>query len=134
MVEFLYAPMIVLLVDEKTEHDLFGQALKRLKIQARLLSVTSIESLYEMLDELSFLPDFIFIDLDLPAIDGYACFKMLQSETRLSNIPLVIYCSGKPKTVKNLMRRGAHYHLNKSRSFAKFCDDLKMILKPAVEV
>lgn len=76
------------------------------------------------------LPDFIFLDLNMPRMDGKACLAELKKDDGLKHIPVVICStSSDPKDKTETLALGADYYLVKAISFKKLCDDILKAVK-----
>jgi CheY-like chemotaxis protein len=47
----------------------------------------------DQLRNMSRLPDFIFLDVNMPVMNGRECLKELKKDVKLKNIPVIIYSS-----------------------------------------
>lgn len=62
-------------------------------------------------------PDFIFLDLRMPRLDGKKCLLEIKKEERLMNIPVVIYTTSKGvEESKELRAMGAFHFITKPRN------------------
>ena len=66
-------------------------------------------------------PDLILLDLDLPDIHGNKVIKLLQSEPRTVEIPVIILSADAlTKQIKQLMEAGAKDYLTKPLNVVEF--------------
>jgi len=49
----------------------------------------------QVLQETYTLPDFIFLDLNMPRVNGRQCLIQLKKDTKLASIPVIIYSTSK---------------------------------------
>jgi len=71
------------------------------------------------------LPDFIFLDLNMPKVNGRDCLASIKKNERFTNIPVIIYSTSSEKSEMNLtVEMGAAFFLQKPNRF----DDLKRAL------
>ena len=67
-------------------------------------------------------PDFIFLDINMPKVNGIECLIKLKSDSRLKRIPVIIYSTTSDENeVRKIMMLGAHDFISKAISF----DELK---------
>jgi CheY-like chemotaxis protein len=80
-----------LIDDDHDDQLIFTLALKQ--VSGSLMCVTAnngFEAL-EKLGQKGFLPDYIFMDLNMPGMNGIECLLKIKGLTHLRNIPVVIY-------------------------------------------
>jgi len=62
------------------------------------------------------LPDFIFLDIRMPRVDGKKCLIEIRQDDRLKHIPVIIYTtSTSEEESRELMELGAFHFLSKPR-------------------
>lgn len=110
---------ILLADDDLADCLLFKEALEELPITAQLNIVYNGE---ELLEELSkketILPDVLFLDLNMPRKNGFACLGQIKRSTDLQDIPVIIFSTAADlETVKKVFRDAAHYYITKPASF-----------------
>ena len=87
-------------------------------------------ALTNLKDDLIPLPDAIFLDLNMPGLDGKQCLAELKRTPSLQHIPVVIYSTtSDKKEIQETLKMGASYFLIKRNSF----NDLKSALSPIVD-
>jgi CheY-like chemotaxis protein len=116
-------PKLILLIDDdKEELDIMNQALEIGHIEGLCLWANGVERATHLLREV--LPDFIFIDLNMPRMDGLTCLQELKKNNQLIDIPIVMYsthiseitrrkavekgaacCIQKPDTIETLVKQ-----------------------------
>ena len=125
--------MNILLIEACIEdQDLFVQALQRIKVGAQYYGVSGCEdALNKLSASLMPRPDFIFLDLDMPIVDGYACLRMMKGSPVFTHIPIITYSTpDQVVEIAYMLKHGAMENLNKSSNFLRFCSDLRSILAP----
>lgn len=80
------------------------------------------------------LPDFIFLDINMPRIGGKECLIRIKNSEKLKHIPVVM-CSTTPSTreMKEFFVLGAHDFIVKPTSLSKFRDAFNSILYSPVK-
>lgn len=73
-------------------------------------------------------PDLIFLDLEMPYINGYDVLDILQKSTGWSNVPVVV-CTVHTSELKNARARPFHSFLGKPLDADRFSDQLSRILR-----
>jgi CheY-like chemotaxis protein len=74
-------------------------------------------------------PELIFLDFNMPRLNGKQALKELKKNESLRNIPVVMYSTfiGK-EDIEEMKQLGAVYFLIKATEFEKLVDSLKFIL------
>ena len=91
---------------------------------------------YDGLEALSYLkkapnplPDAIFLDLNMPGMNGKQCLAELKRTPFLRNIPVIIYSTtSEKKEIQETIQLGASYFLIKKSSFKELCEELSSII------
>lgn len=87
----------------------------------------------ELIDYLNhsdnYLPDIIFLDINMPGKNGLECLKELRQEGRFNEIMIVIYStSGAESDIREAYRYGANNYLKKPGDFAELKASLAHVL------
>src|SRR5688572_18550029 len=119
-------PMLVLLVDDDADdRQFFAEALYEIDPEIRFAaSVDGIDAL-EFLLNATELPHYIFLDLNMPRMDGFQCLVELKKHTRFAQIPVIIYTTSRQQEEeKEAFRLGASAFFQKPSSFVDICRGL----------
>jgi CheY-like chemotaxis protein len=74
------------------------------------------------------LPDLIFLDLNMPGMDGKTCLDEIKRIRRASHIPVVVYStSSYHKDVEETKSLGAAEFINKPSDYTELCLMIKKI-------
>ena len=74
-------------------------------------------------------PDFIFLDLNMPRMDGKGCLAEIKKSMRLQHIPVIIYSTSKlPMDIEETRELGAAYFLTKPTKYTDLRNALGIIL------
>ena len=75
------------------------------------------------------IPHIIFIDLNMPRLNGFQCLKELKKDRALQNIPVAIYTTSKIKEHKEECERlGASHFITKPTRFTELCSVISEVL------
>ena len=117
---------ILLIDDDEDEQWIFTEALKEISNSITCLyAITAKEGL-----ELSkqSLPDYIFIDINMPFSNGLQCLELIKSDDRLKEIPVIIYSTGINNTViYAAMNKGAFACIKKENTIDDLAKKLKIL-------
>jgi CheY-like chemotaxis protein len=80
-----------LIDDDQDDHDIFAMAVKEFNESIHCyFAADAIEAL-ERLNTDDFLPDCIFIDMNMPRMNGIECLERIKSTHRLRPVPVCMY-------------------------------------------
>ena len=116
-----------LLVDDDADDIfLFREVLSGVAPEINLRTASNGQEALEVLSrEINHLPDLIFLDLNMPRMDGKQCLTELKNIDRLKGIPVIIYTtSSHSRDVEETMQLGAISFITKPSHIK----DLKAIL------
>ncbi len=80
---------ILLVDDDDDEHEIFSSALKTIGKAFNFISAKSCEGALHILKTLD--PDYIFIDVNMPRINGMTCLQEIKKISRIEKIPVYMY-------------------------------------------
>jgi CheY-like chemotaxis protein len=88
----------------------------------------SVEGIMFLMRTLA-LPDFIFLDVNMPAMNGKECLIKIKSQERLKDIPVVMLSTTcKTQEVNELFDLGIYKFLKKPTQMESFFDALRSII------
>jgi CheY-like chemotaxis protein len=128
-------PVRILLADDnEDDRYLFDKVLSSMSIPTQLALVGDCDSLIAYLsDTEEKLPDVLFLDFNMPKMNGAECLIDLQKNKRLENLPIIIYSMFIQKDVADLLyNKGVHYYIRKA-GLTELKNDLHHILTLLVE-
>lgn len=118
---------MVLADDDPDDHYFFRGALSEADPQIILTIVENGEALLQLLT--NYLPDIIFLDLDMPGKNGLECLTSLRNKSVTRNIPIVIFSStSRPANIETAYEMGADLFFIKPASYHELKDSVKAIL------
>ncbi len=79
---------ILLIDDDKDEHDFFLEALSRVDGSVCIYAESTDKGLAILTD---ITPDFIFVDVNMPRSNGLECLRMIKKIKKLDAVPVFIY-------------------------------------------
>lgn len=113
---------ILLVDDDPDDQLLFREALEYADEGADFsIASNGIEALAALEDEN--VPDIVFLDLNMPIMNGEECLKAIRGNTSWQKLPVVIYSTSvAPEHEKKLLRSGATAVLKKPHDFIALCN------------
>ncbi len=123
---------IFLADDDNDDRALFSKALAELPLQCDVVHFTDgIHLMAQLMIDSTILPDLIFLDINMPLMDGAACLRKIRDPENLLDIPVVIYTSAiDRKDMVLLEAMGATGYLKKPNSFNQLKTLLYRCIKP----
>lgn len=125
------SPKVIMIVDDDADDiDFFCDALAEIDNSLECISARGGEEALNLLENsLDNLPDFIFLDLNMPGMNGKHCLKCIKSNQNFDNIKVVIYTTSKFKDdINETKQLGAVYFLTKPNKFSDLKKEIKFIL------
>jgi CheY-like chemotaxis protein len=118
---------ILFVDDEEDDLIFFKEALEKLNIEYNLFNVQSCGEIFNEA-KINGQFDIIFLDINMPVMDGKICLKELKASDKYKNVPVVIFTvSQSPEDIKEVYESGAHYYLIKPYAQLNFVAALKII-------
>lgn len=121
---------ILLADDDASDRMIFETAFSEIKIET---NVDTFQDGVKLMDWLNapntVLPQFIFLDLNMPRKNGLECLKEIRSNTKMKEVFVAIYStSDNQKDMEETFLRGANVYITKPNDFGS----LKQLLYKAV--
>ncbi|HEU5147970.1 MAG TPA: response regulator [Chryseosolibacter sp.] len=123
--------MVILYVDDDPEDiEIFEEAVKETDSSIRCLLASNGKQAMEIL-QMDPMPDFIFLDINMPVINGKSVLLEIRKDKKFNNIPIVMYSTAMSSVdVHEYKKMGADFFLKKHDTFQQLCEDLSAILRP----
>jgi CheY-like chemotaxis protein len=123
-------PVLCFLIDDDTEdQEIFALALESLPATIRCVTANNGVDALEMLSrDQGFVPDYIFLDLNMPRMGGKQCLVELRKIERLQATPVIIFSTSDAPSDRHETRQlGATDFLTKPSSVRQLSDILGRI-------
>ncbi|PBQ30796.1 hypothetical protein CNR22_03065 [Sphingobacteriaceae bacterium] len=99
---------ILIVDDDSDDHYFLRTALNKVIPQALIESVYDGEEALEYLNNCTFMPNVIFLDLNMAKISGRDTIKIIKQNEVLSKVPVVIFTTSKDEDEKaEMLKLGA---------------------------
>ena len=121
--------MVILYVDDDPEDvEIFEEAVKETDSSIECLIAKNGKQAMEIL-QADAIPDFIFLDINMPVINGKSLLLEIRKDKKFKDIPVVMYSTGANlKETEEYKKMGANHFLKKHNTFQELCDELSHIL------
>ena len=121
---------ITLAEDDEDDRLFFTDAFKELKINTIVNTLNNGRELLNYLEHPeTILPNIIFLDLNMPILNGMECLKEIKQNNKFNDIAIAIYStSASDQDVENTFVLGANIYIKKPSNF----NELKKILSDVV--
>ena len=102
--------------DDLDDHEIFSLALGETDVNAEVMhAYDGVDALQQLKAGEGSLPDFIFMDLNMPRMNGRECLAEIKKHERLQEIPVVIYStSSEIRDLVDMQQLGAAAYIVKS--------------------
>jgi CheY-like chemotaxis protein len=116
--------------DDIDDQDLFIEAVSEVDKTIKCMSVSNCEEALDLLRNKKInLPDMIFLDLNMPRLNGKQCLAELKKEAHLAHIPVIIYStSSEKRDIEETSRLGAAHFLTKPNKFEDLCKAISFVV------
>jgi CheY-like chemotaxis protein len=121
---------ILIIDDDDEDRELFCLTVASVDTNVECVEAIDGEKGLAYLTTCNTLPDFIFLDLNMPRISGLQTLEMIKNHPTLTDIPVVIYTTSKSRSEQQKCKQlGAVHFITKPDKI----DDLKNAVKFVLE-
>ena len=122
-------PITILNVDDDEEDiEIFCDAVREIDSSIICLVAKSAEEALQILNSDIDLPAYIFLDINMPKVDGNTCLAQIKKDRRLNRIPVIMYSTHTRKTDIETYKALNAGFLVKQNSFYELVTELKKVL------
>lgn len=115
--------------DDAEDREIFCDAIQQINPAIQIVLSKDGQEALEILSIQEHLPDFIFLDINMPKMNGIECMAKLKSDVHLKSIPVIIYSTTSDSNeVKKILMLGAEEFIPKVYSFDKLKESLQNVL------
>jgi CheY-like chemotaxis protein len=122
--------VVVLNIDDDPEDlEIFYKAVKTVNPLAKCLLARDAKEALNILRD-TIIPDYIFLDIHMPMMDGKTVLAELRQNKKLETVPVVMYSTKiNPSETEEYAALGANQFLHKHNDFRGLCNSLENLLK-----
>lgn len=120
---------IFLADDDLDDQGLFADALKDIDNEITLVTAVNGLEAIAVAKGLQAVPDFIFLDMNMPLMNGMQCLQELKKIPAMTEVPVIIYStSSYKKDIEKAKLAGAADYIVKPFSFSELREKIREIL------
>lgn len=121
--------LLFLVDDDMDDHEIFRSALAKVDEDLVLTTATNGYEALHLLSAAGTLPDYIFVDLNMPRMGGLQFLKEIKQVDKLKHIPVIIYTtSSNPIDIARTKELGAVSFITKPARFSELCSLLRALI------
>ena len=121
---------IFLIDDDEDDKEMFCEVLKEINpCFSCIISSGGVQAL-QMLENQVLMPDLIFLDLNMPRMNGKQCLMKIKKMEKYSSVPVIIYSTTKVEDeIMETKKLGAEDFMVKPNSMRQLKKELEMIFE-----
>lgn len=125
--------LILLIDDDEEELEFFIDALHQIYFPCDCIFARSAEQALKLL--CCTVPDFIFVDFNMPKMNGLRCLEEIKKINNLQSVPVILYSSAiNDELTENAMVRGAAACIKKPYKVSMLAEILQHIFSTCTEL
>ena len=126
--------MVILCIDNDSEDiDFFADAIKKVDPAVSFLSAIGGKDALSLLSSIADsekLPDYIFLDVNMPQMNGKDTLKEIRKNHRYNSIQIVMLSTGlTARDSEEYKQLGANHFMSKANSIPDLCEKLRSFLR-----
>ncbi|MEP1559437.1 MAG: response regulator [Maribacter dokdonensis] len=122
---------ILLVDDDEDDRQFFADALEGIELNTDLHQLENGKSCMEfLLSDTENTPDLVFLDLNMPIMNGFECLEAIRNTPHLKDLLVAIYStSSAERDIEETFEKGANIYIKKPSSFSELKKSLKQVVK-----
>ena len=122
--------LIMIIDDDPDDRELFGEALSEVDDSFELISAKNGEYALEMMKDANFqTPMFIFLDLNMPRMNGWTCLSHFQKIKKVKPSRVIMYSTSQTEEdMQRALDSGASYFLTKPSRFSELVTTISKVI------
>jgi len=126
--------LLMIVDDDRLDRGFFRSAIRKNNPSYECIEAKDGNDALEQLRNAKKLPDIIFLDINMPKMDGRECLVELNKDKTLKKIPVIIYStSDYSMDIKLSKELGADYFLTKLSDIYSLPEELIKAMEKALE-
>jgi CheY-like chemotaxis protein len=120
---------VFLIDDDEDDQELFGEAINEIDPAIHCMVASSAMAALKILDQNN-PPDFIFLDLNLPCMNGKQFLKYIRDQKAFKKVTVIVYTTSKlDDDVIETRKLGAQHFLTKPKYFSQLKKAIELIVQ-----
>ncbi len=120
---------ILLIDDDEDDQEIFLTALERVSDTVTCTAIGNARNALQQLEEKKLLADIIFLDLNMPVMNGQQFLSAIKKNSQLDQIPVIIFSTtSHPDTITLVKEMGADDFITKPDKFDELVGMLKSFI------
>ena len=122
---------ILIVDDDEDDRQFFADALEGIELNTDLHQLENGKSCMEfLLSDTENTPDLVFLDLNMPIMNGFECLEAIRKTPHLKDLLVAIYStSSAERDIEETFEKGANIYIKKPSSFSELKKSLKQVVK-----
>jgi CheY-like chemotaxis protein len=121
---------ICLIDDSESDRSLFRLILSEIDPHIQYIGFSTALEALQWLQKCSQLPDYIFLDINMPGMDGIECLEQIKADEHTCKVPVIMYSTSDARShIESAKRLGAQSYMRKSVDYYKSVEDIGAILE-----
>lgn len=127
---------LLIIDDDEDDRDLFCLAVHEIEPGIHcIMARNGEEALHGLRREIYPKPHLIFLDLNMPRVDGAQCLRELKKDSELRDIPVIVYTASRFEEDEEQMKKlGASHFIKKPSSFQELCKIISNVLEDMIKL
>lgn len=118
---------VILVDDDEEEFELFSSALMEITSDVELYHSDGCSDVLRIISDWK--PELVFLDINMPTLDGIDCLKTIRSMKSYEELPVVMYSTSNNQiSIQDAYQNGAHLYVVKSYSYEGLLNVLRKVL------
>jgi CheY-like chemotaxis protein len=115
--------------DDQDDREIFKEAINHCHPNIQVIFAQDGVEALEVLSSPKEYPDVIFLDYNMPQMNGVECLIQLKADPKTKHIPTIMYTTaGDRELEKAILLLGADYYMKKTNSYQQLCDELDRLI------
>jgi CheY-like chemotaxis protein len=119
---------IIVIDDDQDDLDTLSDAIREIDSSMVCLSFTNPETAINIMTTEFLVPNYIFVDINMPLMTGDQCLKVLRNLESFREVVIIMLSTSMPSSVSNQLKQlGANFTFQKPLKFEDYHQFLKTI-------